>query len=420
VLKPSGNIKWSITISIFLFCISFILFSSNLLAGSFTIKVKNPLDTHRNNEIIEIGLEHLSKNFPDFDFNSFSVSEMGKGVPFEVIPGRNSHENIILILLDFLPDETKEIVFTESNQGEKIEKRTQAYLGKKRDYELKDGFYTEGQFEEITNEMVPADHFAHDALYQFEGPGWESERVGYRLYLDDRNRTDIFGKKKPDLIIDKIGKNDLVSDGKESYQKMQDWGQDIFKVGNSLGIGSVGTYQDSVITISETDSVFCGIINNNLISCIKTIHYGWRTNNKNINRIETLYSIAAGSRLTKVDLKLDTDIDNLCTGLAKHENTEFFKSNNNEWGYIALWGKQTLANDNLGIAVFYNKSNLIELKEDQLSYLVLLGPEDNRLTYYFAAAWEQEQNEIKNKEKFISYLNDILNGLSHPIIVEIK
>jgi hypothetical protein len=405
--------------NIYIIYISFILFSVNLTAGSFTIKVKNPLNTYRNNEIVEIDLETLSKNFPNFNFNSFAISEKDKEVPFDVILGKNSQIQKILMFLDFLPGETKEIVFTEGVKNKNIEKKTKAYLGKKYDYELRDGFYTGGHFEEVVYEKVPGNHFAHDALYQFEGPGWESERVAYRLYLDDRNRVDIFGKKKPDLIIDKIGKNDLVSDGKESYQSMQDWGQDIFKVGNSLGIGSIGTYQDSVITISKTDSVYCETINNNLISGIRTIHYGWAVNNKLINSIETLCSITAENRLTKVDLKLDANVDNICTGLAKHEYTNFFNSENSEWGYIALGGKQTLANDNLGIAVFYSKSNLIELKEDNLNYIVILKPDNNRLTYYFAAAWEQEQNGIKSKEEFISYLDDVITRLSNPIIIEL-
>ena len=40
----------------------------------------------------------------------------------------------------------------------------------------------------------PPDHFIHDGLIAFEGIGWESDKVAYRLYLDERNVTDIFGK----------------------------------------------------------------------------------------------------------------------------------------------------------------------------------------------------------------------------------
>jgi hypothetical protein len=113
-----------------------------------------------------------------------------------------------------------------------------------------------------------------------------------------------FGKKVNELYLDVIGKNDLVSAGNESYQKLQDWGMDIFKVGNSLGIGSIAAYyEDKVTTISETDSIYCEISDNNLVSSVKTIHYGWSLDKK--YNVSTSYSIAANSRLTEVNVLTD-------------------------------------------------------------------------------------------------------------------
>src|SRR5699024_9483422 len=31
--------------------------------------------------------------------------------------------------------------------------------------------------------------------YQFEGPGWENDKIGFRLYFDERNGIDIWGKQ---------------------------------------------------------------------------------------------------------------------------------------------------------------------------------------------------------------------------------
>jgi len=320
------------------------------------------------------------------------------------------------LVIDFNPNEAKEITFLNHGVKKETVKRTQAYLGEKKGYEKVDGYYKNGFFEEVNKSRVPSDHFAHDALYQFEGPGWESEKAAYRLYLDNRNRTDIFGKKRPELVLEKIGKGDLISDSKESYTKMQEWGMDIFKVGYSLGIGSIATLNDSVITISQTDSIFCEVLNHDFLSGIKINYYGWKVNDKTYDA-KVHYSIYAGGRLTECNVKLNNPTENLCTGLAKHESTEFINIDNKTWGCIALWGKQTLANDNLGIAVFYKKTNLIKLSEDNLNYLVILKPNDNELTYYFGAAWEQEQYGVKSKSDFIDYLNNELSKLSNSIIV---
>ncbi len=220
------------------------------------------------------------------------------------------------------------------------------------------------------------------------------------------------------LFLDNTGKNDLVSDGNESYQSMLDWGRDIFKVGNSLGIGSIATfYKDKVTTVSEVDSIICRIQNGNLISGVTTTHYGWNLDKK--YDITTNYSISAKSRVTKVNVSIDKNIDNFCTGLAKHKDTDYLTSKSEGWNYIALWGKQTLTDDNLGIAVIYNKSYLLNISEDDLSYFVILKPDDNKLTYYFCAAWEQEPKGIKSKEEFIDYLNNEIKKLNSPIKVEL-
>ena len=84
------------------------------------------------------------------------------------------------------------------------------------------------KFVNVTQLRVPAIHTDHDALFKYEGPGWESEKVGYRFYLDWRNATDIFGKKNNKLILDQVGTHDTVAKD-DSYHSMQDWGMDILK-----------------------------------------------------------------------------------------------------------------------------------------------------------------------------------------------
>lgn len=396
------------------FITTFLLLTSLSLAGTFSISIRNPIDQRRN-EVIEIPMKSLLEKYPDFNFNYFSIRNNGEEIPYEIINGFSADEKVLTFYIELPGNELHKLIFDDSEAG-LDEKKTQAYLGIKKDYQLKDGYYTEGRFESTAESIVPNDHFPHNALYQYEGPGWESELIGYRLYLDVRNRIDIFGKKTNELIVNQIGKNDLVSDGKESYQKMHDWGLDIFKVANTLGIGSPAHFTDSVVTISKTDSIFCRIYDNDLLSAVETNHLGWMIGDNKIN-IKSLYSMAAGSRLTKAELFFTENLSNITTGLAKHDGTKYFKGENSYWGYIALWGMQTLSNDNLGISIIYKKSDLIELKEDDINYLVLLKPQDKKSRYYFAAAWEQEMNGIKTLNEFQNYLNEEIKKLANPIEV---
>ena len=53
--------------------------------------------------------------------------------------------------------------------------------------------YLEGTFKNVDSVKVPAEHTDHSWYIRYEGPGWESNKIGYRLYLDWRNAIDIFG-----------------------------------------------------------------------------------------------------------------------------------------------------------------------------------------------------------------------------------
>jgi hypothetical protein len=200
---------------------------------------------------------------------------------------------------------------------------------------------------------------------------------------------------------------------------MQSWGMDIFKVGKSLGIGSLGMMTNKVEMISKTDSIICAISKNGPVkSEVKTNYYGWQVGDKKFN-VESRYSIVAGSRLSKHAIVIDGDPDNLVTGLAKHEGTNYIKSNNGKgWNYIALYGKQSLAGDNLGIAIFFKQKDLIEITEDNLSHIVKLKPTNGKLEYYFGAAWQQEYNGIKSQNEFEKFLIDTVDELNNSIKVE--
>lgn len=379
----------------------------------------NPMGFQRTDEYITIELDRVKAKDENFNENSFIIVINEKEVPYQIETGSKG-ENLISFVTNFQPNETIKLLFEygeKYNNGRNYKNRTYAEISVKTDYQFIDGKYSGGYFKSVNKVIVPSSHKDHDALFKYEGPGWESEKVGYRFYLDWRNTNDIFGKKVNDLVLKDVGITDLTSTDNDSYHTMQDWGMDIFKVGSSLGIGSTGTMIDNkVIKISSSDSVTCEISKNGPIkSEISTGYYGWNIGNKKIDLFSKL-SITAGSRLTKHDILISGDIDNLVTGLAKYEGVNFLKSNDTEgWNYIALYGEQSLAKDNLGIAVIYEKENLIQHSEDQSSYIVKLKPTGQALTYYFCAAWEQELNGIKSEEEFLNYLNKLITEMNNPI-----
>lgn len=405
----------------FLISVSIILLSATHLNGAgkfhnFTIKLKNPLPIERYDELIVVPSSDIKEHFKNFDESNFIIKSNGISLPYDLDTVNNKFN--ILFQVNFKPGELKQITFSYSNKKPVFHNtRSQAYLGIKKNYKINKGIYTAGNFESTSRVIVPKNHFPHDALYQMEGPAWESDKVAYRFYLDERNRTDIFGKSTNKLVLDKVGEKDLLS-GDESYEYPLWWGQDIFKVGTSLGIGSIATYSNNkVITVSGSDSILCSVSNKNVYSSVTSDHYGWNVENIKFN-ISTNYTIIPGSRLTQVNVKTDKPLANFCTGLAKHDSTvTLFSKNNYGWQYVANWGKQTICNDHLGIALFYNYKDMINLTDDKVNQIVVLKPFENQVKYYFAAAWEKEQKGIKTQRDFQLFLNQAIECLNNPIIV---
>ena len=389
---------------------------------SFTIRVSNETDLLRTDEAIVLDVDQLKANAPDFNPNAFVIFSNGVELASQAIDWNGDGDpDQVVAVMDFKPGETRKLNLRYAKSGEKpreYPKRTQAELSVKFGGKFVDQVYEGGTFQNVQFLRVPPEHTDHSFYIRYEGPGWESDKVGYRFYLDWRNAIDIFGKKTPEMVLQNVGQ-----DGFDSYHEMSDWGVDILKVGESLGIGSIATwYENKANRVEKTDSVTCAIIaNGSVYSQIRTVYYGWQAGANKVNLTSDL-SITAGSRLTRNDLSIDGELDNIGTGLAKHENTVFFDKQPEQpmdWGYIALWGKQSLAgeDDELGIAVLYQDLQFVQLAEDDLNHVVILKPENNKVSYYFLAAWIQEPDGIKTQEAFVDYLSQTLQQLNQPILV---
>ena len=382
---------------------------------TITLSVKNPAAFARQDAAIVLELASLKTKAPNFNENAFVILHDTE----ELACQTNSPAGQIVCIADFAPNETKTLTVRYVQSGalaREYAKRTQAELAHKFGGKFINRKYEGGAFQNVQALRVPPEHTDHSFYIRYEGPGWESDKIGYRFYLDWRNATDIFGKKTAAMVLQNVGQ-----DGFDSYHALQDWGMDILKVGESLGLGSLAMWhEDKAHRVAQTDSVTCAIVANGAVqSQIQTKYFGWKIGNSSYHLISDL-SITAGSRLTKHNVTISGNPENLCTGIVKLDSTKILMSpdSNDGWAYLATYGKQSLANDNLGMAVLYHKNDLIKITEDQHSRVVVLKPANGQLTYYFLGAWEQEPNGIKTVEAFEAYLDQTVAELNAPLVVE--
>lgn len=270
--------------------------------------------------------------------------------------------------------------------------------------------YIDGTFKNVRELKVPAEHTDHSWFIRYEGPGWESNKVAYRLYLDWRNCIDIFGKVTDSIILPKVGQ-----DGFDSYHEKNDWGQDILKAGKGLGIGAIGRFVNKeVLHFNEVDSTFAKVENDINKSVVTVKYNGWKTADDTID-FSSVLAITPNQRYTKHTIQASKEINGICTGIVRHNVNYFNKiSENKKWGYIATYGIQTLAKepDNLGMAIFYEVETVAEVTEWEHDYLLVFKPITKQVSFYFLGAWEQEKDGIKSEEAFLTYLNEKLNELN--------
>jgi hypothetical protein len=404
---------------------SFIILSLFFSCGKVAqkdITVSNNTNLALEDALVEIPVTDLKAKMENFNEKAIQLYHGDKELAYQMDDrNRDGQPDVLVFVTNLQANETAKLKLI-STQNVAIEqpftKRTQAEISKKVGGKFEDKKYIGGKFENVSYVRVPAEHTDHDTYFRYEGPGWESDKVGYRFYLDWRNATDIFGKKTTQMVLQDVGQ-----DGFDSYHEMADWGVDVLKVGSTLGIGSIGMWlNDQVKMVSVVDSVSLAILANGPVySMIETNYYGWLPGDKKYD-LKSDLSIAAGDRKTRHDVLISESAENICTGIVKHENAQLMESvSSGDWQYLATYGAQTLVDDKdlLGMAVLYKKSNLSERVDDGQSHVAVLKPQQGKVTYYFLAAWGQEPGGITSPDQFKAYLEQELIKLDNPVSVKL-
>ena len=264
--------------------------------------------------------------------------------------------------------------------------------------------YIGGTFKNVTQHSLHPNHTDHSFDIRYEGPGWENQNVGFRLYLDWRNAVDIFGKTVKTQVLQEVGQ-----DGFDSYHNMQPWGQDILKAGKSLGIGGFGRLiNDTVSHFHQVADTSVKIKNEKNESNI-SIHYDqWKTQNHTTD-VDATIRIYPYDRFSKFELKTSTPTNGLTTGIVKFDHIPLKqkKSNDGKWGYIATYGTQTLVNDAdlLGMAIFYKTDEVEKITTAKYDHLIVFKPTIKKVHYYILSAWAQEKDGIRNESDFYKDLD---------------
>ncbi|NJC27114.1 DUF4861 family protein [Neolewinella antarctica] len=265
----------------------------------------------------------------------------------------------------------------------------------------------QNEFVEGTEFIRDADHVGQimPARYQNEGPAWENENIGFRMYWDERNGIDIHGKKVRDMVMDTVG-----LDG-NNYHEMSDWGMDVLKAGNSLGAGSIalmidgevyriGDAREEKITITEEGAERSAFLleYNGLEIAGRTIDLDWNI------------SIEAGthgyeSTVTATGL---TGGESLIIGIVNLHSDTLYTVEKEDRFVAYTHGPQAEKEYYLGMAVSVDEADFVdhgelapEAQPVASTYYVRAKLENGKpVGYRFTAGWAPGHPEFERREAF--------------------
>jgi hypothetical protein len=212
---------------------------------------------------------------------------------------------------------------------------------------------------------------------EYEGIGWESELIAYRIYTDHRNSIGIFGKAEPAISLDRLAAS-VVDEG---FNHLESWGVNVLDGGNSTGCGGFGIWNNSELVkplnmagrspAKPDDRIarYTRIAADGPVrSVVQIIFDKWRVADQTL-RVTAEYSIFAGQRWTRCKIKIE-GADNpakIAVGLPESEAGVLTRDEEN--GLFYTWGNQSHRNipDNLGMAVIYSSESFDSFHEGHKS-----------------------------------------------------
>ncbi|MBC2605262.1 glycoside hydrolase family 88 protein [Pelagicoccus albus] len=379
------------------------------------VVIDNPTNFQRIDEVVTLRLVDLGIEVGDPAVDEIVAKMDGDPIRVQAWDANgDGAEESLSLLLDLEKSGTKTVELeVETDSLPKFAPRTQAEISHKVDGEWQGREYIGGHFENVQKMDTPPEHTDHSWYIRYEGPGWESDKVGYRFYLDWRNGFDIFGKLTDEMVLQGVGQ-----DGFDSYHEESDWGMDILKVGSALGSGGYGLWVDGAAErISDTEGLSYEILENGpVLSQFRATYRGWQGSDQPKMDLVADLSIQAGSRVTWVRLETSEPAGPLCAGLVKHEGVEVITGDTDITGeaftYLATWGPQSLDGSDLGMAILVRKKDLAKFAEDELNELAVFKKRVRGVDYGFLAAWAKEPNGITSRDEFVRYLDQLVERLT--------
>ena len=254
------------------------------------------------------------------------------------------------------------------------------------------------------------------------GAAFESELVAYRIYFNEKQTTDLYGKFHKGLELEES----------QFYptdeQLKRGFGDDVIKVNSSCGAGTLRGWDGTQSTLIKPVAVrgqrilASGPVRTIVDAEVK----GWQYQNKELNMINR-YTLYAGHRDAPVDVLFDAPLDKevFCTGVQNITgHADMFSDHN---GLVASWGTDWPVNDTVkykketvGLATYIPKKYVVKETSDKENFLYTISaPGKSSFRYYTSFTSCKETFGYPDKEKWFAYVQEWKKALEQPVKITV-
>ena len=265
-------------------------------------------------------------------------------------------------------------------------------------------------------------------LQHHHGVDFESELNGIRIYFDERQTLDRYGKFKKGL---ELKETQFYT---SADQKKQGYGDDVLWVGNTFGLGAFRGWDGKEPTMiapvrSRTQRI---VSYGPLRTIVEIIDRGWQAPAPNTQQSSPInmtirYTQYAGHRDTDVDVYFSRDVSNyrFSTGIINVKNSEEFTDKK---GLRACWGTDYPSTDTIkwnretvGLAICIPKKNIVsEEPANKDNYAFVVKADGKHLSYKVTYTSANEEFGYHFAKEWFDFLKEWKREVEQPVVVTIN
>lgn len=260
-------------------------------------------------------------------------------------------------------------------------------------------------------------------MLQHHGAAFESELVAYRVYFNQKQTVDPYGKFHKGLEI------------KESQfyptdeQLARGFGDDVLMVGNSCGVGALKGWDGSKATHIEPVAFRTQrILAYGPIRTVTDVEVkGWEYQGKELS-MTNRYILYAGHRDLRVETFFDEPLADevFCTGVQNIMGNMTLQDSDGK-GLVGSWGRHWPVNDTVkyaketvGIATCIPQKYVREAVEDKDNFLYTVSAPGSKCFHYYTMFTScKETFGYPTPEAWFAYMREWKEELEHPVTVKV-